>query len=136
MSRRRSLPDWRVLFAAACALGVFVVGQGVNFGFVVSLFLAVLGGAFAYAGVRPRGPARPSVGRGRGPAPLPRIAAGHEVMTVRNLGGALSEFVPQGSRGMVVGTGWGKVTVSFTIYSPLGTRQVQVQVSPDDVRRI
>ncbi|WP_329073478.1 hypothetical protein [Amycolatopsis sp. NBC_01480] len=136
MSRRRSLPDWRVLFAGACALGVFVVCQGLNFGFFVSVFLAVLGAAFVYAGVRARGPARPSVGRGRGPAPLPQIAAGHEVMTVRNLGGGFSEFVPQGSRGVVTGTGWGKVTVSFTIYSPLGTRQVQVQANPDDVRRI
>lgn len=130
------MPDWRVLLAAACALAVFLVGLDLDLGFVVSLFLAVLGGAFMYAGVRARGPARPVASRERRPAPLPQIATGHEVMLVRDIGGGFSEYVPRGSRGVVTGTGWGKVTVSFTIHAALGTRQVQVQVGLDDVRRV
>lgn len=135
MPRRRSPFNGRTVLAAVCAVAVLLVGTDLGWGFGLSVFLAALAAAFGYALVRSRGAARPAV-RSPRPAPSWPLDRGEEVVTVRNLAGASSEFVPEGSRGTIVGTAWGKTTAAFVVYGPLGTRQVQVVVGPADIRPV
>lgn len=136
MSRRRALPHWHVLLVSACGLGGLLVGLDLGWGFGASVLGAVVLAAAVFALVRARGGAPAPAGRPR-PDRLPALRPGHEVVTTRDLGvGGLSELVPRGSRGVVTGVGWGKITASFTIYGALGTRQVDAAGTREDFQRI
>jgi len=125
------------VLAIGCALGALVIGQGLHWGFGTSVLLALVAGCAVYgAASRAGGRSQPAVRRQARPPAAPRLAAGHEIIAVRNLGGMLTEQVPQGSRGVVTAVEWGRVEASFTVLSPLGSRQVQMRIDPHDVRRI
>ncbi len=129
-------PSWRLVLAAVTGLAVVLVGLDLGLGVFLTLMLAVVAAALVGAYVSGR---RPAVGQARRPhraLERPQLRAGHEVITVRDLGGAFSEHVPAGTRGVITATGWDGLHASFTIYGPLGTRQARCRVGPDDVRRI
>ncbi|MFD8498016.1 hypothetical protein [Amycolatopsis sp. NPDC059657] len=135
MARRRTRLDWRALLAAAGGLAVLLVGIDLDFGFVTSVFLALVAAAMAFAALRARGRPR-QVTRAATPNARPRIVVGHDVVTLCPVGGGSVDVIPQGSRGRVTGSGWGTFTVAFTVHGPLGIRVVPVQVRPEQVDRI
>lgn len=136
MPRRRIGLNWRLLVAAGVGVAVVIIGLDFDLAFVVSLLLGLLAAALLYARIagQPRVASTAPPARRRPAAPA--LQAGHEVITIRDLGGALSEHVPRGTKGVVTSTAWDGIHASFTLYGAFGVRQVQVRVRPDDVRRI
>ncbi|NKQ59034.1 hypothetical protein HFP15_39950 [Amycolatopsis sp. K13G38] len=128
-------PSWRLVLALVTGLAVLLVGLDLHLGVFLTLVLAVVAAALvgAYSGRRP---GAPQARRRRREPERPQLRAGHEVITVRDLGGAFSEHVPAGTRGVITAAGWDGLHASFTIYGPLGSRQARCRVGPDDVRRI
>lgn len=129
-------PSWRLVLAVVTGLAVVLVGLDLGLGVFLTLVLAVVAAALVGTYVSRRRPGASQTRRPRREPERPQLRAGHEVITVRDLGGAFSEHVPAGTRGVITTSGWDGMHASFTIYGPLGTRQARCRVGPDDVRRI
>lgn len=131
-------PSLGMVLAVVAGLIVLLVGLDLGLGVFLTLMLAVVAAALVGAYFSTRRQQAPRAQRpGRAPTPpRPQLRAGHEVITVRDLGGALSEHVPAGTRGVITAAGWDGLHASFTIYGAMGTRQARCRVRPDDVRRV
>jgi len=60
---------------------------------------------------------------------------GERVVAVENIGGFMREAVPKGTRGVVVQSSWGKLTVKFAVKGFLGSQKpVEIDVNPREIR--
>lgn len=105
----------------------------------LAIVLALFTAAFVFSLIARRDVApSPRRAAARPKARPATVRAGHEVIAVRDIGGGAfgGDFIPQGTRGVVTGTSWGNVDVTFDVAGVFGGHQSRVRVSAEQLRRI
>lgn len=137
---RRFRPSWRSVLALASGITSLVACLELKLGTGLAVVLAMFTAALVFSLVArrdiapaPREPLRQPVQRRR-----VDVRAGHEVLAMRDIGGSAfgGDFIPAGTRGVVTGTSWGNVDVTFRVDGVFGGHVSRTRVPTDDVRRI